>query len=1160
MKVMPDDYGYIIASMNSSQADVNELTKFWKFMTGSGSDGPPRRSELSRCGIVRTTDGSGLLLVPAEQTGKFELWIKQSPSGILPQFSPSQDVRVEKSKRPPRDKPDGGIVLDQAYLGKTADQRHPWAFGAIAELIHNSSDADATKISVNIENASKDPRLVIQDNGNGMTVPEMHIMMKLGRDQEVTDHLRSGRYGMGFKTGSMRLAKHAIVISHSHRYSKEGKSRVAIGFLSREDESGHARSKKWVTGLTVDSGTVKIENPKEYATVVEMIRRATGFEREQLGMLAREMQETTGTKIIMFGLKKQERLHGASMYELDFTSDGDFRLWLEDDQGRRKPFRRRNLDGVVANKIQMDYSFRAYAAVMYRRLQTRGPSPRFPQGIELELVVRGHPVRRRDLSSEMTDFKQGRVSTVDATVDYTIGFVPAFHENMLGGLCLYSANCLIQSFVRQQAGIQAGDTGLGIVLLADLPKQDFAPKDNKQEFEDEIKLRRLLIEFKKIFDAFVFRRDNQDMRVVSRVHPDAIDGVYCWLQCDNCNKWRVVDPLYRAKIMKQDREWYCFEKGSPVRERSRDPCALPCDSLNVDSQDHVLIMPEDQQHTSSTFERPPTEASPARGREIVKHEDYEYIIGSEVEMPGPKFASFYRGKFRRLDAGDGHNVWTKILVEEPHRPASIDEIDASAVQFTIEVLAKSPHNNVLKLYFADFDPGGKVYRFGREYFKAFRTLQDCYALSRQIRWRIISQLAAGIKFLIGELSIAVPVMSPDTILITGSLDNPVAKLGCFEFSRTLRKLSPEGRSRWYYPPEMAVPEPSSDVRVHQYALALVILEVENQQPPFAQSEAFDNLRLEVNRSRGQSVFDVMKKVPHTSMYQKTKSSLPGLDKKLTTMLHQNPARRFKKWTKVDRALELGVFIADLQAELDDRTVLFHVVQDRETVFNMAGEDHLFLTVESDHATAHGDTSSPAALEQFLTNRQTRQYTGPWVETSQFFSAALFYSLSRFSNNDCYSPVVCIDITYFRRRIQVRKFIQRENFDGLAVSQRQKEQAMKHKLVALDISKPVPIVKLHLIGCVPPSNPMSRKLNSRDARVRDLLTRFMPQADTEYNTWKKSVRDGGFHFNKLRDQTAVDDQVVMLKHIRAAGANVEIAHGDDCDGDTGEPPRSRAKRS
>lgn len=109
--------------------------------------------------------------------------------------------------------------MNDSFFINLADKRHTWAFGAIAELIHNSSDAEATEVRVSLEDLGPkdDTNFVVVDNGHGMTHPEMAQLFTVGKDYGHGSTAQEGEHigcnGVGFKQGVLRLGNTAVVVS-----------------------------------------------------------------------------------------------------------------------------------------------------------------------------------------------------------------------------------------------------------------------------------------------------------------------------------------------------------------------------------------------------------------------------------------------------------------------------------------------------------------------------------------------------------------------------------------------------------------------------------------------------------------------------------------------------------------------------------------------------------------------------------------------------------------------------------------------------------------------------------------------------------------------------------------------------------------------------------
>ncbi|XP_017427254.1 uncharacterized protein LOC108335676 isoform X9 [Vigna angularis] len=140
------------------------------------------------------------------------------------------------------------IRADPSYL-KTLGQAHSgWIFGGIAELVDNSKDAKATKMDIfvdiiQLKKSRKDvPMLCLIDDGQGMNHDEVMKMVSFGHkqsDKVDTDHI--GKFGVGFKTGAMRLGRDVLVLTQTttsrslaflSQSLNEGKDNIEIPIVS----------------------------------------------------------------------------------------------------------------------------------------------------------------------------------------------------------------------------------------------------------------------------------------------------------------------------------------------------------------------------------------------------------------------------------------------------------------------------------------------------------------------------------------------------------------------------------------------------------------------------------------------------------------------------------------------------------------------------------------------------------------------------------------------------------------------------------------------------------------------------------------------------------------------------------------------------------------
>ena len=102
----------------------------------------------------------------------------------------------------------------------------------LAELIHNSSDAGATRLDIRVleptrkEGWEDEPMLLFADDGTGMTRAGLTKLFQVAtnRERKVTD---VGRWGVGAKYGSMRNADAALFFT-----CDEESGVMSVGLLS----------------------------------------------------------------------------------------------------------------------------------------------------------------------------------------------------------------------------------------------------------------------------------------------------------------------------------------------------------------------------------------------------------------------------------------------------------------------------------------------------------------------------------------------------------------------------------------------------------------------------------------------------------------------------------------------------------------------------------------------------------------------------------------------------------------------------------------------------------------------------------------------------------------------------------------------------------------
>lgn len=172
----------------------HKVVQLWKNLNYEGN---------AKAGEVICEEGRGrgrvYLVADPSGPGNFRLHFRDgtpiSQKALLARRGPSSSSRKRngRSREEPSEADGTGMLpmqgrlrIDVGFLRKEAYHRHEWIFGAFAELIHNSSDADATKVAIKTVPLSNKTLLEITDNGVGMSKEDIDFMMQLGRQQVCT--------------------------------------------------------------------------------------------------------------------------------------------------------------------------------------------------------------------------------------------------------------------------------------------------------------------------------------------------------------------------------------------------------------------------------------------------------------------------------------------------------------------------------------------------------------------------------------------------------------------------------------------------------------------------------------------------------------------------------------------------------------------------------------------------------------------------------------------------------------------------------------------------------------------------------------------------------------------------------------------------------------
>uniref|UniRef100_A0A3P9AXV4 Morc S5 domain-containing protein n=1 Tax=Maylandia zebra TaxID=106582 RepID=A0A3P9AXV4_9CICH len=183
---------------------------------------------------------------------------------------------------------------------------HTWPFSAIAELIDNAYDPDVSAKQFWIDKTvvKGEECLSFMDNGNGLDNKTMHKMLSFGYSDKMPLNGKDpiGIYGNGFKSGSMRLGKDAIVFSKSKRS-------LCVGMLSQT----------YLEKIGADQIIVPIDQKSSLQAILQYSPFSTQEEllSEIHAISLPGSTSKTGTRIIIWNLRRTS----TGTTEFDFEKD-----------------------------------------------------------------------------------------------------------------------------------------------------------------------------------------------------------------------------------------------------------------------------------------------------------------------------------------------------------------------------------------------------------------------------------------------------------------------------------------------------------------------------------------------------------------------------------------------------------------------------------------------------------------------------------------------------------------------------------------------------------------------------------------------------------------------------------------------------------------------
>lgn len=359
---------------------------------------------------------------------------------------------------------------------------------------HSAQDAEcgATAVHVDVidldvhfvKNPDNYRAIIVQDDGVGMNRRLLHGMLSFGFSDKEHKSGNVGRFGIGFKSGSMRLAKDVLIFTKREGYAHaaflsqsfldgEGYDDILIPMFSWRHE------RDAVTGKMVYVATEPVDT-KKWDDHMSVIFKYS-FARTEADLLKQldKISGKHGTRIVLFNLRDPP--------ELDWSFTDDIRLvgafhdsgdmsGSRRDGGRGPVFQQTREGQQQSLDVPEDYSLRAYMEILYLE-------PRCTFTLRGKKVETRHPITSM-LKEEYYIFPPYKPRGAEhSPFIFHMGYAKeSTSHSKKCGFHIYNKNRLIRLYQRFGSQLQANTMMKD--LLGVIEADALEPTHNKQAFRE----------------------------------------------------------------------------------------------------------------------------------------------------------------------------------------------------------------------------------------------------------------------------------------------------------------------------------------------------------------------------------------------------------------------------------------------------------------------------------------------------------------------------------------------------------------------------------------------------------------------------------------------------------------------------------------------------
>ncbi|KAM5221597.1 MORC family CW-type zinc finger protein 4 isoform 2-T2 [Ctenodactylus gundi] len=441
-------------------------------------------------------------------------------------------------------------TMSPRYLQSNSSS-HTRPFSAIAELLDNAVDPDvsARTVLIDVEDFKNKSCLTFTDDGCGMTPHKLHRMLSFGFTDKVIKKSQRpiGVFGNGFKSGSMRLGKDALV------FSKNGDT-LTVGLLSQTYLECVQAQAVIVPIVPFNQQNKKMIITEDSLPSLEAILNYSIFNSEN-DLLSQfdAIPGKKGTRVLIWNMRRNK--DGKS--ELDFDTDC-YDILVSDFDAEEKE------NGDITSELpETEYSLRAFCSILYMK-------PR------MKIFLRQKKVINQMIAKSLANvgYDIYKPTSTNKQVRITFGF--SCKKNNQFGIMMYHNNRLIKSF--EKVGCQVKPTGgEGVGVIGVIECNFLKPAYNKQDFEYTKEYRLTINALGQKLNAYWKEKTSQEnfeTSAIARPVPKIPDQT--WVQCDECLKWRKLPGKVDPSTLPA--RWFCYYNSHPKYRR----CSVPEEQELID--------------------------------------------------------------------------------------------------------------------------------------------------------------------------------------------------------------------------------------------------------------------------------------------------------------------------------------------------------------------------------------------------------------------------------------------------------------------------------------------------------------------------------------------------------------------------------------------------